>query len=65
MPSSFQCSLIRVTPRRVGPRFWKISVDSFCSIYFEGVDAIKSALGEVLWIYACRNRCALGWVWQA
>lgn len=56
MPSSFQCSLIRVTSGTAGPRFWKIGVNNFCSIYFEGVDEIKGAPGEVLW----RNRCEPG-----
>lgn len=64
MLSSFQCSLIRVTSGTVGTHFWKISVDNFCSIYFEGVDVIKSAPGEVLWISACRNQCVLGCVRQ-
>ena len=62
MLSSFQCSLIRVTSGTAGPRFWKMSVDNFCSIYFEGVDVIKSTPGEVLCIYACRNRCGPGCV---
>lgn len=53
MLSSFQCSLIRVTSGTAGPRFWKISVDNFRSICFEGVDVIKSASGEGLWIYTC------------
>lgn len=56
MPSSFQCSLIRVTSGTAGPCFWKIGVNNFCSIYFEGVDEIKGAPGEVLW----RNRCEPG-----
>lgn len=62
MPSSFHCSLIRVTSGTVRPRFWKISVDNFCSIYFEGVDVIKSTPGELLWADARRNWCAPGCV---
>ena len=64
MPSLFQCSLIRVSSRTVGPRFWKMSMDNFCSIYFEGVDVIKSAPREVLRRCVCRNWPVLGRAWQ-
>lgn len=40
IPSSFQCSLIRVTSGTAGAHFWKISLDNSHSVCFEGVDVI-------------------------